>query len=177
MPSDPAPSRTNDQPGPEDLRPGWSHKVWSALNPSLSRFQSFVGLTAGILSIVGAVVSVTQFFKPGPGMGEIVAVVQEARSEKAVPDATIEILTPQNALITTLTPNASGRARQTLQEGSYRLRVSHPRFGAEVRPIQVVSGQTAEVPVRLHAGASSPLEHAERAVNAGVGAVRRLFRL
>ena len=149
----------------------------ATLHASLSRFQTIIGLTAGIISIGTTVLSSTQFFKPAPGTGEVVAVVQEAKSEKAVSDARIEILTPGNGLVTTLTPNSLGRARYTLPEGSYRLRVSHPRFGAEVRQIHVLSGQTAEVQLRLRAGSSSPLVHAGRAVNEGVLAVRRLFGL
>ena len=140
------------------------------LNVSLSRFQAIVGLLAGLVSVAGAVLSVPQFFKPAPGMGEVVAVVQEAKSEKAVADANIEILTPQNALVTTLTPNSLGQVRYPLKEGPYRLRVSHPQFTAEVRQIQVFSGQTAEVRVRLYAGSSSPLA-------GGVRAVQRLFGL
>ena len=152
-------------------------KTWGTLHTSLSRFQAIVGLLAGLVSIVGAVFSVTQVFKPSPGMGEVVAVVQEAKSDKAVADATIEILTPQNALVTTLTPDWRGRVRHTLKEGTYRVRVSHPRFSAETRQIQVASGRTVEVRMRLHAGSSSPAEHAERAVSEGVRAVRRLFGL
>lgn len=149
----------------------------SILHVSLSRFQTIVGLLAGLVSVFGAVLSVPQFFKPAPGMGEVVALVQEAKSEKAVAGATIEILTAQNALVTTLTPNSLGQVRHTLKEGPYRVRVSHPRFSAEVRPIQVFSGQTVEVRVRLYAGSSSPLAQAERVVNGGVRAVRRLFGL
>jgi hypothetical protein len=134
-----------------------------------------VGLLAGIVSIIGALYSVTQFFRPGPGMGEVVALVQEAKSQKTVPDATIEILTPQNALVATLTPDSLGQARRALKEGTYRVRVSHPRFAAEVRQIQVFSGQTVEVKVRLRAGSSSPLAQARRAINQGVRAVRRAF--
>jgi len=149
----------------------------SILHVSLSRFQAIVGLLAGLVSVFGAVLSVPQFFKPAPGMGEVVAVVQEARSEKAVAGATIEILTAQNALVTTLTPNSLGQVRHTLKEGPYRVRVSHPRFSAEVRPIRVFSGQTVEVRLRLYAGSSSPLAQAERVVNGGVRAVRRLLGL
>ncbi len=155
----------------------WLAKTRAALNMSLSRLQTIVGLTAGLLSITGALLSATQFFRPGPGMGEVVAVVQEAKSEKGVSDATIEILTPQNALVTTLTPDSLGRARQSVKEGSYRVRVSHPRFTAEVRQIQVFSRQTVEVRVRLRAGSSSPLAHAGRAVNTGVRAVKRALGL
>jgi len=110
-------------------------------------------------------------------MGQVVAMVQEAKSEKSVPDATIEILTPQNALVATLTPDSLGRARQSLKEGIYRVRVSHPRFAAEVRQIHVFSRQTVEVRLRLRAGSSSPLEQAEQAINGGVHAVKRALGL
>lgn len=155
----------------------WLVKTWGTLNVPLSRVQAIVGLLAGIVSVTGALYSVTQFFRPTPGMGEVVAVVQEARSGKGVSDATIEILTPQNALVATLTPDSLGRARQSLKEGTYRVRVSHPRYAAEVRQIQVFSRQTVEVKVRLRAGSSSPLERAGQAVNKGVRAVRRAFGL
>jgi PEGA domain len=36
-----------------------------------------------------------------------------------------------------------------MREGTYRLRVTHPRFGTEVRQIQVIAGQTTEVRLRL----------------------------
>jgi hypothetical protein len=153
----------------------WFAKTWAVLNPSLSRVQAIVGLVAGIISVTGALYSVTQFFRPAPGMGEVVAVVQEAKTEKGMSDATIEILTPQNALVATLTSDVLGRARQTLKEGTYRVFVSHPRYAAEVRQIQVFSRQTVEVKLRLRAGSSSSLAHAGRAVNEGVGAVRRAF--
>ena len=129
----------------------------SILHASLSRVQTIVGLVAGLVSVFGAVYSVPQFFKPAPGMGEVVALVQEAKSEKAVAGATIEILTAQNALVTTLTPDSLGQVRYGLKEGLYRVRVSHPRFSAEVRQIQVFSGQTVEVRVRLRAGSSFSL--------------------
>src|SRR5881628_2326087 len=99
------------------------------LNMSLPRFQAIVSLAAGILSIGGALVAISGFFKPAPGKGELVAIVQDAKTEKAVSDATIEILTPQDALVTTLTPNSFGKARSTLDEGHYRMRVSHLRYG------------------------------------------------
>ena len=149
-------------------------RTWAILNGPLSRFRAIVGLVTGLVSVFGTVLSVPQFFQPAPGMGEVVAIVQEAKSQKAVAGATIEILTPQNALVTTLTPNSLGQARHALKEGPYRVRVSHPRFGAEVRQIQVFSGQTAEVRVRLHASSSSP---PERAVSGGVRAVQRLLGL
>src|SRR2546426_9197358 len=94
------------------------------LNISFSRVQTFIGLAAGILSIAGALTAV---FKPAPGKGELVAIVQDAKTGKTVTDATIEILTPRDAIVTTLKPNWSGQARYALDEGHYRVRVSQPR--------------------------------------------------
>ncbi len=146
--------------------------------PSLSTVQSVVGLAAGLISILGASYSAVQLFKPAPQYGEVVAIVREAKTEKPVTDATIEIFTPQEALVTTLTSANKGQIRQPLKEGPYRLRVSHPKFGAETRQIQVLAGQAAEVRFLLaqRAGGSSPVGQAARAVNEGVGAVRSFFR-
>jgi hypothetical protein len=101
-----------------------------------------------------------------------VAIVQEARSGKAVTDATVEILTPKDALVTTLA-SASGEARSQMKEGAYRLRVTHPRFAPEVRQIQVIAGQTTQVHVRLAPRSASPTGPAERAVQEGVDTLRK----
>jgi hypothetical protein len=145
--------------------------------PSLTGLQAAVGLTAGLISIVGAAYSAVQIFKTPPQHGEIVAIVREVRTERPIADATIEVFTPQEALVTTLT-TSKGQIRHTLKEGRYRLRVSHPKFGAEVRQIVVLSGQTAEVRFQLaqRAGGSSPIGEAARAVEEGVGTVQRFIR-
>ena len=119
------------------------------LKISFSRLQTFVGLAAGVLSIAGALAA---FLKPAPDKGVLMAIVQDAKTEKAVSDATIEILTPRDALVKTLTPDWSGKARCTLDEGRYRLRVSHPRYRAEVREVQLISRENTEVRVQLRAG-------------------------
>lgn len=150
----------------------------SFFNPALSRFQAITGFVTAIVSVVGTIVTIPAFFASAPAaptMGTVVAIVEEAKTEKAITDARIEILPPQNALITTVTPNYFGKARQSLEEGPYRIRVSHPRYAAEVRSIHVVKGQTAELRLRLRSGASSPIDHAERVVKEGVGAVKRIF--
>jgi hypothetical protein len=146
--------------------------------PSISGLQAAVGLTAGLISIVGAAYSAVQIFRPPAEYGEVVAIVREARTERPIGDATLEVFTPQQALVTTLTLPGKGQVRHTLREGPYRLRVSHPKFGAEVRQIVVQSGQTAEVRFQLvqRAGGSSPLGEAARAVEEGVGTVQRFIR-
>ena len=138
---------------------------------SLPRVQAVVATVAGVASITGAVFSLVQFAAPAT-RGELVTLVQTAASHRPVTDATIEILTTQDALVATLTPDSAGRAKQQLREGVYVVRVSHPRYAAESRRIQVTARQTTEIRTNLHAGSSSPLE---RTVNKGVNALRNAF--
>jgi hypothetical protein len=143
---------------------------------SLSRVQTIFGLIAALLSIGGALYG---YLRPGraPNTGEIVMIVQEAKSSKLVLDATIELLTAKDALVTTLS-TAGGQTRQSVKEGPYRLRVSHPRYGTEVRQIQVIAGQTAEIRVRLapRPASASPLAPAGQAVSEGVESLKKIFR-
>jgi hypothetical protein len=139
---------------------------------SLSRVQAVVGTVAGLASITGAVFSLVQLARPA-NTGHLVAIVQSAGSQRRVGDATIEVLTAQNAIVATLTPDPTGRATQELAEGVYVVRVSHPRYAAEVRRVQVLARQTVEIKASLRAGSSSPIQ---RAVNDGVSAVKRAFR-
>jgi len=120
-------------------------------NFSLSKVQTLVGLAAGIISITGALYT---YLKPPANKGKLVAIVQDAKTDKAISDATIEILTPMDALITTLTPNWFGEARCTLDEGHYRVRVTHPKYAAEVRDVRLISNQNTEVHVQLRSGSS-----------------------
>jgi len=122
------------------------------LNISLSRVQTFVGLAAGILSISGALAA---FFKLAPAKPELVVTVQDAKTQQTVSDATIEILTPRDVLVTTLNPNWTGKTSCTLDEGHYRVRVKHPRYGPEVRDVQLISGQSAEIHIQLGAATTS----------------------
>jgi hypothetical protein len=139
---------------------------------SLSRVQAIIGTLAGIISIGGALFSVTPLAQAFT-RGELVTMVQDAASHRGVADATIEVLTTQNDIVATLTPDATGRARQDLKEGVYVVRISHPRYAADVHRVQVLSRQTVEIRATLHAGTSSPIE---RAVNDGVRALRKALR-
>jgi hypothetical protein len=145
------------------------------LNVTLSAFSTIMGLITGVSSIVGALVAIPGYFQPAPGRGQVMAVVVDAKTDKAVSNATVEILMPNNALVTTASSSYLGKASSTLEEGQYRIRVTHPKFGAETRNVQVVSGQSTEVRLRLRSGASAPLREAERVVGKGVSAIRRLF--
>jgi len=136
---------------------------------SLSRIQSVVATLAGIATVIGAALSLMQFARPG-NTGQLVAIVQTADSQRRVAGATVEVLTTESALVATLTPDSAGRATQELREGVYVVRVSHPRYAADVHRVQVVPRQTTELRTTLRAGSSSPID---RAVKKGAGAVRR----
>ena len=150
-------------------------RVRFVLGLSLSRFQTVVGTLAGVATIIGAGFSLVQFARPTnpANTGELVTIVQAEGSRRSVTEATIEILTTQNAIVATLRPDSTGRVTQELTEGVYVVRVSHPGYAAEVRRVQVLPRQTVEIRTSLRAGSSSPIE---RAVNSGVSSVRRAFR-
>jgi len=143
---------------------------------TLTRFQAIVGITAGFLSI-GATVWGILFATRAPYSGEILLIVQEARSDKPLAAATVELLTPKDALITTLVTK-DGQARQKLTEGAYRLRVSHPGFTTEVRQIQVVPGQNQEIRVHLAARPADKASSGDRAspLDKATQDLRKLFR-
>ena len=156
-------------------------------HPNLPHMQAIVGLLAGALSIGGFAYSYLWATTPvPPTRGELIALALDARTEKPIPDATLEVLTTKDALVTTLTPDGSGRARQTIKEGNYRLRASHPRFTAEVRQIHVIGGNSAEIRVRLAPRVakapttptpepSSPTNPVGKTLDEGVSAVKKIF--
>ncbi len=140
---------------------------------TLSRFHAIVGIIAGFISISVGLYSYLHFSKPSPPViGQIVAVVHDARTGKPVTDATVEILTLKDAVVTTLTPGAEGQARGSLKEGTYRLRVTHPRFAAETRQVLIVAGQTSEVRLKL----AHPAAPKAGPVDEAVGAVKKIFK-
>src|SRR5262250_2700777 len=141
---------------------------------TLPRAHSIIGIIAGCLSITLGLYSYLHLGKPAaPITGEMVAVVQEARTGRPVTDATVEVLTLKDAVVTTLAPGTGGQARGKLKEGTYRLRVTHPRFVADARQVQVVAGQTSVVHVRLVPPAPPPKQGP---VDEAVGAVKKIFK-
>jgi hypothetical protein len=144
---------------------------------SLSFFQSVIGLVAGLTSIMGGVYSAVHYFKPTPVAGEMIALVRDERTARPVQGATIEILTPQGALVTTLAAADDGVARRSLRQGTYRLRVSHPLFSEERRDIQILPGDTTEVRLQLAASGEEWRADATRADAASTSARRRDARV
>jgi hypothetical protein len=123
----------------------------AALRQPLSRVQSIVGIGAGMLTILGTLGSMlgVSVYKATPVQGEVVATVRAARFRTPVRDATVEILTPAAAVVTTLSAGDDGRIQYQLREGQYRLRVTHPRYKPDVKDIQVWGGQRADIRVAL----------------------------
>jgi hypothetical protein len=119
---------------------------------SLSRLQTIVGLAAGLLSIS---FSLGALLKPDSTKAELVAVVQDIKTDKAISDATIEVLTPEDVIVTTLKPDWRGKARFKLEEGRYRVRATHPRYRSEVRDVQLISKESTEVRLQLRSGSGA----------------------
>jgi hypothetical protein len=147
---------------------------------TLSRVQALVGTLAGIASVIVAGFSLVQLARPAD-TGQLVAIVQVADSRRSVSDATIVVLTAQDAIVATLTPDSTGQATKALREGVYVVRVRHPRYPAEVRRIQVFPRESVEIRATLRAAKATPASAAarssaspiKRAIGGGVNAVRK----
>ena len=129
-----------------------SARSWMSvvLSAPLSRVQAVIGVLAGCLTIVGTLVSYTGLTKPpAPVQGELVAFVQLSRTHKPLTDATVEILTSQEAIVTTLSPEPDGRVTRKLKEGRYRVRVTHPNLVSETRTVEVHAGQQSQLRVAM----------------------------
>src|SRR5467141_3134003 len=79
---------------------------------SLSRTQAIFGIIAACLSIGGSVYGYLKVMRP-PNTGELIAFVRD-RADRPLPGATIEVLTPKDALVTSLRPTEPAGARYTL---------------------------------------------------------------
>ena len=143
---------------------------------SLSRTQAIFGIIAACLSIGGSLYGYLKVTRP-PNTGEIIAFVRD-RADKPLPDATIEVLTPKDALVTSLPTTEPMGARYRLKEGTYRLRVSHPRLATETRTVQILAGQTSEVRFRLgpRAAASPGVVPGAPPVGDAVESLKKIFR-
>jgi hypothetical protein len=156
--------------------PSWMGVV---LSTPLSRVQAVIGVLAGCLTIVGTLVSYTGLTKPPtPVQGEIVALVQLAANHRPLPGATVEILTAQDAIVTTLSPETDGRITRKLKEGRYRLRVTHPNLVPETRYVEVHAGQQSQVRVALvpRSVPRAPRPVASVTVVEQPGPVRKFFK-
>ena len=136
-------------PAPPDSPAASPSKLDTILHQPLTKIQAMVGVAAGLITITGSIVSLAGLHERPPVLGEMIAVIQDMRERAPLPEATVEILTPQDALVTTLTAPSDGRVARRLKEGKYRVRVSHPQFMPQVRQIEVSSGERSELRVSL----------------------------
>src|SRR2546428_5504403 len=134
---------------PADSPAASPSRLDTILHQPLTRIQALVGVCAGLTTIAVGVVSLAGLHDRPPALGEMIAVVQDMRERTPLAEATVEILTPQDALVTTLTAPSDGRVARRLKEGKYRVRVSHPQFMPQVRQIEVSSGERSELRVSL----------------------------
>ena len=143
-----------------------------------------MAIAAGLITVLGGAYTLSLNFgtalnfRAEPGTGRVVAILHEWPTDKPVSAATLEILTPKDELVTTLISAADGQIRYSLKEGSYRVRVRHPRFDGENRSIHVVSGQTAELRIgmRQSSSGSTLFGSTVRTVDEGVDRVKRFFK-
>jgi hypothetical protein len=124
---------------------GWLARLRSSV--SLGRFRTIVLLLAASLSVAGYVQRYLQIATT-PTDGELLTVV---RDPGGVPlsDARIAVLTLANEPVTSFRAVAPGGGPRVLREGTYRLRVTHPKYVTETRMVQVIAGHTSEVRIKL----------------------------
>ena len=148
--------------------------------------RTIVLLLAASLSIGGYAY---RYFEvaTAPTDGELLTVVRDAAGAP-LSNARIAVLTLDDAPVTSFRAAAAAGGLRVLKEGTYRLRVSHPRYVTETRLVQVIAGHTSEVrlklaprvaatPVRAATPAAPPahVNAATRVVSEGVDGLKRIF--
>ena len=141
-------------------------------------------LVAASLSIGGYAYRYFQV-ATAPTDGELLTVVRDAGGAP-LSDARVAVLTLADAPVTSFRAAAAAGGLRVLKEGTYRLRVSHPKYVTETRLVQVIAGQTSEVrfkltPRMLATPAPTPaprpahVNRATRVVSDGVDNLKRMF--
>ena len=110
---------------------------------SFTAVRTIVLLLAASLSIVGYAYRYFELATT-PTDGELLTVV---RDSGGVPlsDARIAVVTLADAPVTSFRAAAPVGGLRVLKEGTYRVRVSHPKYVTETRMVQVIAGHTSEV--------------------------------
>src|SRR5687768_3536259 len=127
------PAMNEEQPEApsEEIKPAW-------FQVPLPKVQALIGIGAGLLTIFGTGASMLGMSAyRAPVQGELIASVSTARYRTPLRDATVEILTPTAAVVTTLVADDDGRIQHRLREGQYRLRVTHPQYLPDQKDVQV----------------------------------------
>jgi hypothetical protein len=162
----------------------WRARVRGSI--SVAGVRTVVLLVAASLSIGGYAY---RYFEiaTAPTEGELLTVVR-APNGAPLSDARVIVLTLGDAPVVSFRAAAAAGGLRVLKEGTYRLRVSHPKYVTETRMVQVIAGQTSEVrfklaprvvaaPARAATPASRParVNSATRAVSEGVDSFKRIF--
>jgi hypothetical protein len=155
---------------------------------SLAAVRTIVLLLAASLSIAGYAY---RYFEiaTAPTDGELLTVVRDPAGAP-LSDARIAVLSLTDAPVASFRAAAPAGGLRVLKEGTYRLRVSHPKYTTETRMVQVIAGHTSEVRIRLAprivaapapavAPSPAPPSHvnpATRVVGEGVEDIKRMFK-
>jgi hypothetical protein len=110
---------------------------------SFTAVRTIVLLVAASLSIVGYAYRYFELATT-PADGELLTVVRDS-SGAPLSDARIAVLTLAEAPVTSFRAAAPVGGLRVLKEGTYRVRVSHPKYVTETRMVQVIAGHTSEV--------------------------------
>ena len=110
---------------------------------SFTAVRTVVLLLAASLSIVGYAYRYFELATT-PTDGELLTVVRDS-SGAPLSDARIAVLTLADAPVTSFRAAAPVGGLRVLKEGTYRVRVSHPKYVTETRMVQVIAGHTSEV--------------------------------
>ena len=153
---------------------------------SLNGVRTVVLLIAASMSISGFVYNYLRAASV-PTHGELLTVIRDQR-QTPLSDAQVEVLTLQDAAVASFWAAAPPGGPRVLKEGTYRLRVTHPKHLTETRLVQVIAGHTSEVRLKLapRVGAlpaapaetptATPLDDARRFVTGGMGSVKKIFK-
>jgi carboxypeptidase family protein len=123
----------------------WLARLRSSM--SLGLFRTIVLLLAASFSIAGYVHRYLEI-ATAPTEGELLTVVRDAGGAP-LSDARIAVLTLANEPVTSFRAVAPAGGPRVLREGTYRLRVTHPKYVTETRMVQVTAGHTSEVRIKL----------------------------
>jgi hypothetical protein len=121
--------------------PHWLAQVRASI--TFNGVRTIVLLLAASLSIAGYAYRYFELATISTD-GELLTVVRDS-SGAPLSDARIAVLTLTDAPVTSFRAAAPVGGLRVLKEGTYRLRVSHPKYLTETRMVQVIAGHTSEV--------------------------------
>jgi hypothetical protein len=141
---------------------------FGGLERHLPLAQGIIAILTGLITIAGAGYSIYRYLGPAQDKGRMEAVIQDGQSGGPIAGATVEILSAGKALVATLEADRNGRVRYQLKEGRYDVRVKREGFADVTREVQVTSGESVELTVRLNTS-TPPVKGIENAMKKILG--------